>query len=110
MLVTDGAPISIPLSAKGCVSEIFVRGVDAMISGKQEDLSGFGVDFKDWVTVTCKSADGKIRYLINNKEIYSLPLPVKPVNIVGVGYLFMGTGSVKEISLFENDRAVFQDF
>jgi len=110
ILVTDGAPIMIPLSARGCVSEIFLRGVDTVIMGKQEDLSGFGVDFSNWVDVACKSAGGQIKYTVNGKEVYSLPLPAKPVHIVGLGYYFMGTGSVKEIRLSESDRSVFADF
>lgn len=95
-LITDAAPIMIPLGAKGCVSELFLRGADHMVSGKKEDLSGFGVDFKEWVHISSKSEDGRIKYLVNNKEVYSCALPEKAVHIVGLGFYFQGTGSVKK--------------
>ena len=109
-LITNAAPVIIPVSAKGCVSELFLRGVDIMVSGKKEDLSGFGVDFVDWVHIACKSEGGKIRYFVNDKEAYSCPLPQKPVYIVGLGFNFQGTGSIKNVKLFDKEKLVFHDF
>ncbi|MEP7371840.1 MAG: hypothetical protein ABI675_00540 [Chitinophagaceae bacterium] len=109
-LITDAAPVTIPLSAKGCVSELFLRAVDYMVSGKKTDLSGFGVDFNNWIHVACNSEGGKIRYFVNDKEVYSCSLPDKPVHIVGLGFYFQGTGSVKNIRLFSKEELLFHDF
>jgi hypothetical protein len=109
-LITDDAPILIPLAAKGCISELYLRAVDSMVSGKKEDLSGFGADFTEWVNISAKSLNGKIVFIVNDKEVYSCPLPSKAVNIVGLGFYFQGTGSVKNIRLYNNDKLNFQAF
>jgi hypothetical protein len=51
-LLTDDAPIVIPLSAKGCVSDLNLMSVDDYVSGKKADLSALGVDFSEWVRVS----------------------------------------------------------
>jgi hypothetical protein len=105
-LITDTGPIIIPLCAKGCVSEINLLSVDWIVSGKTANLSGFGVDFSDWVQVECKNSGKKIQYLINNKLVYEMPMPGREVKIVGMGFAFQGTGSVKNIELLTNGKAV----
>jgi len=109
-LITDSGPIIIPLSVKGCVSEINLLSVEWIISGKTANLSGFGVDFSDWVRVFCKSAGNKIQYYINNKLAYEAPMPSYKVKIVGMGYGFQGTGAVKNIDLKEGGKDVFKAF
>lgn len=109
-LVTDDSPIIIPLSAKGCVSEIGLLSVDQMVSGKQADLSGFGVDFLDWVQVGCKSIGKTIEYSVNGKTVYTCALPERPVHIVGMIYRFRGAGAVKDINLYQQDKPVFRAF
>jgi len=110
VLITDAVPIVIPLSAKGCVSELNLFNATNRVSGKTADLSAFGVDFSDWVKVSCKSTANSLRYFINERQVYEAPLPAKKVNIVGVGFLFQGTGSVKNIHLSKGDRTIFQAF
>ncbi len=110
LLITDDAPIIIPLCDKGCVSEINLMSVEEMVSGKNADLSGFGVDFSDWAQVNCKKAGNNIQYLVNDRLAYSCPLPARPVHVVGIAYIFMGTGALKNVQLFNGDKAVFQAF
>jgi len=109
-LITDSGPIIIPLSAKGCVSDLEMISVDWIISGKVNNLSGFGVDFSDWVKVSCKNSGNKIQYYINNKLAYESPMPSYNVNIVGVGFRFQGTGSVKKIELKSGDKTAYNAF
>jgi len=109
-LVTDDSPIVIPLSAKGCVSEIGLLSVDQMVSGKQADLSGFGVDFSDWVQVGCKSIGKALEYNVNGKTVYTGTLPERPVHIVGMIYRFRGAGAVKDINLYQQNKPVFRAF
>ena len=109
-LVTNGNPIIIPLSVKGCSSELNLMSVDQMVSGKKADLSGFGVDLSTWVTVSCKSTMHSIQYYVNQKLAFECPQPQKPVQIVGVAFNFQGTGSVKNISLSGKDKLVFKAF
>jgi hypothetical protein len=109
-LITDTGPIIIPLSAKGCVSEINLLSVERIVSGKTANLSGFGVDFSDWVQVSCKNEGDKIQYFINSKLASEMPMPAYAVEIVGVGFGFQGTGSVKNILLQSNRKTIFNVF
>ena len=109
-IITDSGPIIIQLSAKGCVSDLNLLSVEWIISGKTADLSGFGVDFSDWVLVSCKNTGNKIQYFINNKLAYEVPAPSYKVKIVGIGFSFQGTGSVKNIELRSNGKMAFNAF
>jgi hypothetical protein len=109
-LITDGVPVIIPLSAKGCVSDLNLLDGNNMVSGKKTDLSGFGTDLSAWVKVTCHSTASKIQYYVNDNLAYESALPHKKLNIVGLGYSFQGTGSVKKIELRQADKVIFQSF
>ena len=109
-LITDSGPIIIPLSIKGCVSELTLFSVDWIISGKTANLSGFGIDLSDWVKVSCKSTAKTIRYYVNNKQVFEFQLPAANVKIVGVWFGFQGTGAVKNIELKGHDETVFKAF
>lgn len=109
-LVTTGVPITIPLSAKGCVSELTLLDGTRSISGKTTDLSAFGIDFTGWVRVGCRGEGDSIRYYINDKLAYTSALPAKPASIVGVSYGFRGTGAVKGVRLQTAGKEVFRAF
>lgn len=109
-LVTTEEPIVIPLSAKGCVSELTLVDGVRPVSGKTTDLSAFGVDFSNWVHVTCQSEGRTIQYLINGKLAYTSLLPARKATIVGVIYSFRGTGMVKNITLQNGSNVVFRAF
>ena len=56
--------IIIPLSIKGCAGELFLQAGEHF-DGRTKDLSAFGVDFSDWVTVQCRVKDKKISIHVN---------------------------------------------
>ncbi|AKD54858.1 hypothetical protein [Spirosoma radiotolerans] len=110
VLITNDIPISIPLCTKGCVSELMLMDGSGTVSGKNRDLSGLGVDFSDWVHVSCHTDGRKLYYTINDKVAYSATLPTSKVEIVGILFAFRGTGSVKNIQLQATGKLVFQSF
>ncbi|WP_134091189.1 hypothetical protein [Olivibacter sp. XZL3] len=110
MLITDGAPITIPLCIKGCVSELSLMSVDQMVSGKNADLSGFGVDFANWVKVSCKGNKEHIQYFVDDRLAFDVPLSSQQTQIVGLNFTFMGTGAVKGIKLGHANEVVYQEF
>ena len=109
-LLTNENPIIIPLSVKGCVSEINMLSIDRYVSGKKTDLSAFGVDFADWNRISCKTEAGKIKYFVNNQFALGYVLPKREIKVVGLIYTFMGTGSVRDISIGTHDKVIFQSF
>ena len=110
VLITDGNPIIIPLSVKGCASDLGLLSVDQFVSGKRADLSGFTANLATWATISCKSDSGKIHYYVNDKLAYECPLPKKPVQVLGLSFAFSGTGAVKNITLLNNGKQVFHAF
>lgn len=109
-LITDSGPIIIPLSIKGCVSELTLISVDWVISGKTANLSGFGIDMSDWVKVSCKSTAKTVKYFVNDKQAFEFQLPSNRVKIIGIGFAFQGTGGVRHIELKGHDQVVFKAF
>jgi hypothetical protein len=109
-LVTDSGPIIIPLSIKGCVSELTLFSVDWIISGKTANLSGFGINLSNWVKVSCKSTAKTIRYYVDDKQVFEFQLPANNVRIVGVWFGFQGTGAVRNIELKGQGKMVFKAF
>ncbi|MCL4640355.1 MULTISPECIES: hypothetical protein [Olivibacter] len=110
LLITDAMPIAIPLSIKGCVSDLNLMTVDSVISGKYTDLSKFGADLSNWVKVACRS-DGKVlQFHVNNEKAFEAPLISKNAKIVGMAYTFMGTGSVKGIKLSNSSKMLYKAF
>lgn len=107
ILFTDNVPVIIPISAKGCISDLQLLNGRYFESGKTHDLSGFGTDLSHWVKVSCRAAGDKIEYLINDKPVFESPLPPYQEKIVGIGFRFQGTGSVKNIRLVNSDQIVF---
>ncbi|HVV54692.1 MAG TPA: hypothetical protein VHC47_05190, partial [Mucilaginibacter sp.] len=107
ILFTDNVPVIIPISAKGCISDLQLLNGRYFESGKTHDLSGFGTDLSHWVKVSCRAAGDKIEYLVNDKPVFESPLPPYQEKIVGIGFRFQGTGSVKNIRLVNSDQTVF---
>jgi len=99
----EGPAVLIPLSSKGCVSNIGI----ANVNGKERDLSAFGVDFSDWVNVKCIVRDKIADILVNDKPAIQLKVTGGRAKIVEVGYRFQGTGSVDFVKFSDNSGKVF---
>jgi len=106
-LLADDAPIGIPLSAKGCVSEVEFIFAGTYLSGKKNDLSMFGTDFQDFIKVKIKSADGKGKVYLNDQLRFEVDV-LKRSKIIGIYFAFEGTGSVDYVRLW-NGNVVFDD-
>ncbi|MGS2739028.1 hypothetical protein [Sinomicrobium sp. M5D2P17] len=103
----EGQVIIVPLAPKGCVSEINLRILDLLISGKTNDLSNFGVDMHEDITVRLSSSGGQLSIFINNMPAYSIKLEkTKLRSISGIRYNFKGSGSINKI-VIRNKEQVF---
>jgi hypothetical protein len=109
-LITNGIPISIPVSAKGCIATLGLFNGKTLISGKTNDLSAFGVDAGSWVNVAMKTSTGKLQLLVNGKLAYQTALPSPDLKIVGVAFGFEGGGAARSITLTDNGATAFKAF
>ncbi|MGM9508370.1 hypothetical protein ACS5NO_11600 [Larkinella sp. GY13] len=97
------------LSRKGCVGELNLSFNGTHISGKTTDLSAFGVDFSDWVTVRCEVKDKLAKVFVNEKLAYEGRFQEDAGKIVGLRYYFQGTGAVKSARFYDTHiNAVLQ--
>jgi hypothetical protein len=97
LLLTDGNVIIIPLSIKGCISDLDLVFGDE-ISGKKKDLSSFGANVSDWVNVRCE-VKNKIGKIFINDTIAFQNTYNSSEKIVGMIFRFEGSGSVEDVSL-----------
>jgi hypothetical protein len=100
--------IWIPLSAKGCVSDVDLAFSGYYRQGKQSDLSAFGVDFSDYVKLRIESKNGKAQILINDRLAHTVSQDIVKAKIIGISYRFRGAGSVDYVRL-SNGQAQFED-
>ncbi|HEX4852486.1 MAG TPA: hypothetical protein VFV08_16840, partial [Puia sp.] len=98
IMATDGM-ILIPLGIKGCSGELNLFLGTESIHGRTHDLSGFGVDFTQWVAVDCRVQNRNIKISVNKKLVYSGLLKKDLGNIVGSSIGFQGTGEFKGFEL-----------
>ena len=84
----------VPLSIPGCVGELALGFGDAFAEGKTSDLSGFGVDFTDWVTLRCEVRQKAVRVLVNDRLAWQGRFTNDVGKLVGLRYRFHGTGEV----------------
>jgi hypothetical protein len=107
VIVHEDGPLSIMLTDKGCISDIILHAFDKTIDGKKTDLSGFGVDFTDFVEVKCISKDGKLDIVMDKQSIFSFEVPDIPKKIVGLSIHFEGAGTVQHVEFKNNGGTVY---
>ncbi len=93
--------IIIPLTAKPCVGGITLYAAGKELTSKYADLSGFGADLNQWVTLRIETKDKKMNIMVNNAPAASFVFPHQPCGIVGVQFRFNGVGAVRN-TWFEN--------
>ncbi len=107
-ILCEGTAIGIPLCTKGCISNIDLLFTNFYTSGKQADLSAFGVDFNSFVKVRVESKNRKGRIFINDKLVYSIDKDIIKSKIIGFDFAFQGTGSVDYVKL-SNGKVNYED-
>ncbi len=85
---------SIPLSAKGCVANLDLYLAGHAVQAKTTDLSAFGIDHSQWVTLRCEVRNKHVTLFVDDRKVYEATAPRASVDIVGISYEFEGSGSV----------------
>ncbi|MEM1339893.1 MAG: hypothetical protein AAGF96_19190 [Bacteroidota bacterium] len=109
VIVHEDGPISIMLTDKGCISDIMLHAFGKTIDGKKTDLSGFGVDFQDFVELKCVSKNGQLEILLDNQPVFSFNIPDEPKKILGCSIHFEGAGTVQNLE-FKNERGMVYSY
>ena len=101
--------IVLPISSRGCVSDINLLAGDIVISGKINDLSALGCDLNDWRIVSAEIVNKNI-ISIDDKQVYELKFNRSLGKIKGWHYFFKGCGAVGYLNLYDSTKTlVYQD-
>jgi len=94
---------SFPLCAKGCVGDIGLYLAGKSAKSTDADLSAFGCDLNQWVTVSCEVHNKRVQILIDGKKAYETTTVNAPAEVLGVRYQFVGSGSIDYMRLTHLD-------
>ncbi len=109
-LLTEGSMISIPLSAKGCISENNLFCLGHFVKGTDHNLSGFGVDFSHFVKLRVEVTHQHAKFFVDDKLAYQLDGEMPATKLKGIVYRFQGTGSVDWVKLSSSDgKLMYED-
>jgi hypothetical protein len=109
-ILAEGSAIVIPLSVKGCISDLRLYLLDHEINGKNQDLSAFGCDLSQWVNVRVEVVNNFLGIYVNGVKANETSLTAPATKITGLVFRFQGTGSVKSVVLDKVDgERVYED-
>lgn len=98
------------LSAEGCVgnSSVYLGGYEA--TSKHADLSALGRNLSQWVDVRFEVHNKRAKLFLDGQKAYEAVISHSPTQILGIGYEFLGTGSVDYCRFVRtNGDVVFED-
>ncbi len=100
VLGTKGA-LMIPFTIPGCVSEIGIMMNDVYLSGKENDLSGFGTDLSNFTNIEVDVKNKNVKISIEDETVFTGHYNASLGNIVGFRYRFLGAGEVASLQLLD---------
>ena len=81
---------------------------DKYISGKENDLSAFGIiDDRDYKNITIKALGKSVKVLLADKVIFKEEYAETMGRLVGVRFKFLGSGEVKNVQITDSQGDIF---
>jgi len=101
----------VPLTSKGCVSNLGLKLGENYLSGREHDFSAFGVDdIEAWHELELIIREQQAEVLIDGKSIYQISYQEDLGLIKGLDIRFEGLGQADWIRLWDGDgKLVFGD-
>lgn len=107
---TQNSFIYFRATTPGCTSEIDAMFGEKHLSGKTNDLSGFGCDVTQWQDYEMEVRDRKATVRINGKEVFAIDYDTSAGAITGLGFISNGLVAVDHAELKGLDgRVVFSN-
>lgn len=97
-ILFDGGAVIIPLSDRGCISDLKLLTGTEFLSGKSHDLSNFGCDISKFQNLKCEIMESKLNIFLNDKLIFNSKVD-HASEMVGFCLSFEGTGEVRKVKL-----------
>ncbi len=110
IIITTEHIFSVALARTGCETGASYKLGEIYKSGKDNNLSKLGTDLYDWNDLEIQVRDKKATIFLNGQEAYTEHYLEDLGDIMGLAYVFEGTGSIDFVQLTnESNEAVFQD-
>jgi hypothetical protein len=106
MLITEENVFFIPLTSKGCVSELDLLVGEVYKGGKDNDLSSLGTDVYSWQSLQVKNENKNVTIFLNGSPVHELQYKKDFGKIKGIIYTFTGSGSVDFLRFKNMDGTV----
>lgn len=106
LILCQNSAFMVPISAPGCTSEINAFLPGKGIEGKKADLSGLGVVPSEWAQIQLSAMDKEVKLYMADELVLEASFTEDAGNIVGVVYLFEGTGEVDFLRLYDKDKGL----
>ena len=98
--------LGLQFSIPGCVGDLMFFLNKEMISGRDHDLSAFGMDFNEWVQCKIDVRNNHLFLSLNNKQVFDHKLSSDIGNIGGVQWMFEGLGEIRSLHLDDEERSL----
>jgi len=111
-IMCQNGRIAVPLTIPGLVGAIGVKFMEKRFPGKENDLSSFGCNMSDWNNLRIEVQDRQVNIGLNGKKIFDLSFTQPAGRIIGLHYMFCGSGAVNYVKLIDgkNNTILEDDF
>ncbi|HMS71155.1 MAG TPA: hypothetical protein PKD18_23580 [Saprospiraceae bacterium] len=109
-LATESQPFFFSAIKPGCESNSMAQFGERFMLGKQEDLSAFSYDIREWLDVRVEVKNKEITIFYNNQQVYKTQYKIDTGNITGFTFISNGICEVEYIQLLDkNLNEIFSD-
>ncbi|MCP4727890.1 MAG: hypothetical protein GY863_22820 [bacterium] len=111
-IMCQNGRIAVPLTIPGLVGTIGVKFMEKRFPGTENDLSSFGCNMSDWSNLRIEVQDRQVNIGLNGKNIFDLSFTQPAGRIIGLHYMFYGSGAVNYVKLIDgkNNTVLEDDF
>ncbi len=101
--------VIVPLTDKGCISDVGMLTGSRWVDGKQADLSAFGCEFAEFERLKFGVANNKFEVMLNDEMIFSEAVSQTIGDIIGLRFAFEGAGEVNDVKLSGPAGVVYEE-
>jgi hypothetical protein len=93
-ILTEEHIFFVPLTTKGCVSELKAKFGEVYVSGRDTDLSSLGCNVLEWQTLRIDNHDKNAAVYLNDRRVLQATYKKDFGKIVGITLAFNGPGAI----------------
>ena len=110
MLITEENVFFVPITTKGCISELELLIGDVYKGGKDNDLSALGTDPYLWQTLRIKNENKHATIFLNGEPVHEVEYTKDFGDIKGMIFTFTGPGAIDYVTVKNIEgQLVYQD-